>query len=720
MLGRNSGIFSGLDIVRLRRWLLLFLLAITIPTVMLIYQTYSQLKWEAFHQQRLLAEELSERIEAQFSQLINKEQERPYTDYVFFNLAGNPSANFLQRSPLSEYPVNTAIPGLVGYFQVDTDGGLSTPIVPTELTNLDSYGISPDDLLIRKASQNQLYQILSQNNLLDNVLPGDQKRSLDGKDQGSKGSRLKEEELASSGYLETATSPKRELAPTERRQAETQKLSSSQMAFDQLEKATPQKTGSTSSNLGRIDDLNLTDKYAAEYDADNLNKSKIQAQVKKQDKAADTETKTRKELSTLPVLAEQVAASVTLRANAPAAASMADPVNSPKLSVHTFESEIDPLVFSRLGSGHFVLFRKVWRNGQRTIQGFLIAENAFIESMVNATFQQTNMSLTSNLLLAYRGEVISIYSGHSDEDYLSRTRASSDFNGQLLYQTRLNEPFAELELIFNNNSLPPGPGARILVLLSVIIMLVLLVGFYLMYRLGARQILLARQQQDFVSAVSHELKTPLTSIRMYGEMLQQGWAAADKKPEYYKYIFDESERLSRLINNVLQLARMSRNEQQAGMSLISVGELMSLLESKISTQVESAGFTLNMSNDAEASLSIDVDWFTQIILNLVDNAIKFSASAENKSIDISCQELNDGNIMFSVRDFGPGIEKEQMKSIFKLFYRTENEATRNTIGTGIGLALVHQMTQEMGGSIDVINQQPGAEFRLSFPAANQT
>ena len=252
-------------------------------------------------------------------------------------------------------------------------------------------------------------------------------------------------------------------------------------------------------------------------------------------------------------------------------------------------------------------------------------------------------------------------------------------------------------------------------LLSVILLLVLSLGFYLMYRLAARQILLARQQQDFVSAVSHELKTPLTSIRMYGEMLKQGWAADDKKHEYYEFIYAESERLSRLINNVLQLARMSRNEQQASLSINSVAELVSLMESKVSSQIERAGFELNLQCSADASLNIDVDWFTQIILNLVDNAIKFSADANNKTIDISCCQLRDNSIMFSVRDYGPGIEKEQMKSIFQLFYRTENEATRDTTGTGIGLSLVDQMTRAMGGSIDVVNKHPGAEFRLTFP-----
>jgi signal transduction histidine kinase len=103
------------------------------------------------------------------------------------------------------------------------------------------------------------------------------------------------------------------------------------------------------------------------------------------------------------------------------------------------------------------------------------------------------------------------------------------------------------------------------------------------------------------------------------------------------------------------------------------------------------------------------------MINLIDNAIKFSSHAKCKQIDISCKKMGDDRIEFIVRDYGPGIEKQQMKKIFQLFYRSENELTRETVGTGIGLALVHQMTLIMNGKIDVVNTEPGVEFRLQFP-----
>ena len=180
-----------------------------------------------------------------------------------------------------------------------------------------------------------------------------------------------------------------------------------------------------------------------------------------------------------------------------------------------------------------------------------------------------------------------------------------------------------------------------------------------MYRFAMGQMRLARQQQDFVSAVSHELKTPLTSIRMYGEMLKAGWADEAKKRTYYEYIHSESERLSRLIDNVLQLARLTRSSQHFDMKRSTVAELMDMVRSKVSTQVERAGFALTTTNTApaDAEVLMDPDCFAQIVINLVDNALKFSVGAERKVVEIACRRESDGRLLFTVRDFGPGIPK---------------------------------------------------------------
>ena len=708
---RNS--LTGLDRKRLRLWLAMFFLALAIPTGILVYQSYSQLKWEAFHQYRELAGELAERIDNRIVQLINTEEARSFADYAFLTVAGDPAANFLQRSPLSAYPPQSSIPGLVGYFQVDSDGAFTTPLVPPVGTVASSYGLSAAELDQRQALQQRIEQILSRNSLVQERETG----------------RLSGRTVATVALQEKATRRDKqegEAAPVasgDRDAMEQLTLGDSavpldeempgQAAFDRLNTAaTPrekEKKQQAASTLGRVEDLKLDDRYQFEV------AEEVQRQVTS-NKSSIAARRVRKERSALPEPSAESGIGFFAggrEADAPA-------VDASRLQneirIRTFESEIDPFEFSLLDSGHFVLFRKVWRDGQRYIQGALIEQQPFVEGLIETMFLETALSTMSDLLVAWRGDVFSAFSGRAAREYLS---SAEELRGTLLYQARLSAPLGDLELILSVNSLPVGAGSRVITWLAAILLLVLCGGFYLMYRLGAGQIDLARQQQDFVSAVSHELKTPLTSIRMYGEMLREGWASEEKKKTYYDYIFDESERLSRLIANVLQLARMTRNHLQVETKPLTVVELMDGIRSRVSSQVERAGFELNMTCEPDAEqviIQVDADGFAQIFINLVDNAIKFSAAAEQKVIDIGCQRLRDGSVQFSVRDYGPGVPADQMKKIFRLFYRSENELTRETVGTGIGLALVHQLARAMGGQVDVVNCEPGAEFRVNMPA----
>ena len=384
------------------------------------------------------------------------------------------------------------------------------------------------------------------------------------------------------------------------------------------------------------------------------------------------------------------------------------------IRIQTFESEVEPMEFALLDSGHFVLFRRVWHREQRYIQGVLIDQGAFIDGLNGPAFRESSLSTMSELIVAWRGSILKQYA--ADYDRLYRPGSARE-SSELLYQGRLIAPFGDIELIYTLARLPVGAGGQVIIWSALVLALVLVGGCLMLLRLGQRQLALARQQQDFVSAVSHELKTPLTSIRMYGEMLREGWADEARRKTYYDFIFYEAERLTRLINNVLQLARLSRNEQAASLSAVTVGNAIDELRPRLQSQLEPGGFELNLEVEddiLDLRIHIDLDWFLQIFINLVDNAVKFSSDAENRVIDIKCQRLGDGHVQFSVRDYGPGIEPDQMKKIFTLFYRSENELTRETVGTGIGLALVHQLASSMDAEVDVVNKDPGAEFRIRF------
>ena len=749
MAKRSASLLSGLNKTTLRRWLLLFFLALAIPSAVLIQQAFSRLKWEAFHQHQIIAEELAQRIDSRFQQLINAEEKRAFTDYVFLNIAGDPTANFLQRSPLSTFPPQSATPGLIGYFQVDTAGKLNTPLLPSSANAANRYGISEQERQQRLALQNSIQQILAENDLVQSSQPAqapiaekqnaEQQLAIDeleadagykfSKDRLSKSdSRQDNDALIENKSQEIGTAAMQSATPAASSPAMQEEQVQGQAVFDQLNQRAlrkkqkiKQEVGKT---LGRVADLKLDDRYRA----------KQRSPLKKQSRALaerelNTEKRARKELNTLPetVLSERIEfadaakpsqLSATNQAPTQEKAAYREQAQS-QIRIRTFESEIDPFEFSLLDSGHFVLFRKVWRNDQRYIQGILLDQQPFLQGIIQTTFQPSTLAQISNLLVAYRGDVFAMYHGQPAYDYLSSTKK---LQGDLLYQTRLSAPLSELELIFTINQLPVGAGAQVVGWTAALLFLVLSSGLYLMYRSASKQIDLTHQQQNFVSAVSHELKTPLTSIRMYGEILREGWASEEKQKLYYDYIFDESERLSRLINNVLQLARMTRNEQSADAENMTVAELLDTIRSKVTTQVEHAGFILNIQSDHEAqqaTILVDPDWFAQIIINLVDNAIKFSANADKKAIDIGCKQLTNKSLQFSVRDYGPGIPKAHIKKIFKLFYRTENELTRETVGTGIGLALVQQLSETMNGKVDVVNCSPGVEFRVSFPNSVQ-
>ncbi|MGJ0484520.1 MAG: sensor histidine kinase [Methylomicrobium sp.] len=650
-----------------------------------------------------MAEELTHRINNHLIRVINNEEQRPFTDYAFLNVAGASTVNFLQRSPLSQYPVQAEIPGLIGYFQVDADGKLSTPFLPEDIEKAESYGIAEQELSDRAALQNRIQQILNENRLVRN------QNAVTGKnDKDIRGNLAKRQDKGMVEDEKEAASFDRSGEDSELQKPAAPSVSAGQAVFDELNKISPGKS-KQENKLGRLEDIKLRQTFQKE--ADQLNKEdNYPKPLKTMPKKARTEQNVLPE----PIQGTKKSSGYELEESHLPITSVVQP-EVQALRIRTFESAVDPFEFSQLDSGQFVLFRKVWLNGQRYIQGLLIEKDALLQGNINAAFQETALSQMSDLLVVFQGNVLSAFAGRTSRGYLSST---AELEGELLYQDQLSDPFSELQLIFSITQLPVGPGGWVIIWLTLVLTVIFLAGLYLMYRLGVGQINLVNQQQDFVSAVSHELKTPLTSIRMYGEMLQAGWVDEAKKKTYYDFILDESERLTRLINNVLQLAKMTRNEKKPELKSLTVAELMDSLQSKISTQIEREGFCLKLSCDqdaAQAKIKVNPDWFIQIMINLVDNAIKFSAKADTKMIELSCHRLSNVLIQFTVRDYGPGIAKDQLKKIFKLFYRSENELTRETVGTGIGLALAHQMMVSMNGQIEVTNRDPGAEFRIHFP-----
>ena len=282
------------------------------------------------------------------------------------------------------------------------------------------------------------------------------------------------------------------------------------------------------------------------------------------------------------------------------------------------------------------------------------------------------------------------------------------------------DPFTSLGLTAYLSALPEGrrSGRTWILQLTVMLLLVGSLGIAALWRMVSVVVQFAERRNNFVSAVSHELKTPLTAIRMYSEMLRDGYVLTEeKRAEYYGTMAAESERLSRLIQNVLELSRLERNGAVSGNA--TVGQVRPVLEEALRVLERHArdrGFTIELDvPDDLPSVRFERDGLLQVLINLVDNAIKFSTGTDTKVVVVEAVPLG-GGIALSIRDHGPGVPARQLKSIFEPFFRGERELTRRTKGTGIGLALVKGIVERMGGEVTARNH-PGGGFEVRVALA---
>jgi signal transduction histidine kinase len=292
--------------------------------------------------------------------------------------------------------------------------------------------------------------------------------------------------------------------------------------------------------------------------------------------------------------------------------------------------------------------------------------------------------------------------------------------GAYVFPHRFGEPFDTLGAILTLEPLPGVGSTTPIYLLAGLLALAAAAGLAAVYRMVSVVVHFAERRNNFVAAVSHELKTPLTSIRMYGEMLRDGLVSSEtKRGEYYRTITDESERLSRLINNVLEFSRLEKGQQDLHVARGSLAALLKEVVEQLRPHAEHEGFGLDLDLEpALPALGFDRDAVIQVIFNLVDNSLKYARNAERKQIELVCRRRGD-RVFLSLRDYGPGVPRRHLSRVFEAFYRGEDELTRTTKGTGIGLALVKELVESMGASISAANLDPseggGFAVQIAFP-----
>ncbi len=709
---------------RLRLLVLLFLIGLAIPLYILFNRVYSQLQQEALYEYRLRAENAVGLVDDDITRLMAQESNRPFADYGFFQIEAQQllQTKDLTLSPLSQFPVSSPVPGLIGYFQISPAGTFSSPVLP-DITKaeLDAYNIqfSEDEYTNRLALKNRLERVLNTDQLLSRTAPKPRPKPRRDNEQ-----RAPSVTPAAPAQERLATMKAEALKQTQK-DAEPERDSASATSGVDL-RSTFRGTKLAELNIDKRFYQRQQERFSAADDlADAPIGNRLKSDLKRQ----------RKERIAIPESQSIEVYREFMKSKTPPQHKTDAQQTSPFVpQILSFEGEIDPLQLYILHDLTLVFVRKAWKAKQRYIQGFLVDGRAFIREAIQPRFHSSSIGSLSRLVVSYHNEVLAQIDPAQDRSEWRRygSRSSPEppptdgVADALIYETSLSTPFHDITVYATVQSLPLGPGAAVVHMLAILIPAILLAGAFGLYRLAAQQIKLSAAQNNFVSAVSHELKTPLTSIRMYGEMLRAGWVQDEaKRQTYYDFIFSESERLSRLVANVLQLSRLTQNPVPLDLKPYSPGALLDLVHTQVLAQVESAGFTLDIHNHltseqtASAQIEVEEDAFTRIMINLVDNALKFSAQAEFKAVCLGV-DMSGGSrplIAFSVRDYGPGIHRQDRRKIFQRFYRAGSELTRATPGTGIGLALVKELASQMQAEVDVRNHQPGAEFRVVFQPA---
>jgi signal transduction histidine kinase len=244
--------------------------------------------------------------------------------------------------------------------------------------------------------------------------------------------------------------------------------------------------------------------------------------------------------------------------------------------------------------------------------------------------------------------------------------------------------------------------------------LVLAGGIVLTYRSVTKEMALARLKSDFVSNVSHELRTPLSLIRLYAETLEMGrLTSPEKYQEYYCIIRKESERLTALINNILDFSRIEAGRKEYDFRETDMSELVHNTLDSYRYQLEQSGFQFEEKIDEVPSMRVDREAMARSLLNLVNNALKYSQ--DRKYIGVNLYRDN-GSVKLEVVDQGIGIPHQEQQKIFEKFYRVGDPLVHNTKGSGLGLSLVRHIVQAHGGEV-AVDSSPGqgSKFTIVLP-----
>ncbi len=368
-------------------------------------------------------------------------------------------------------------------------------------------------------------------------------------------------------------------------------------------------------------------------------------------------------------------------------------------------TKLEPLSAVEFNGNYLNLLLLIIDSGQDVDLGIVVMHPIdFIEGTLGPKMQAIS---SGNFIITARKEI--------DQDLIFATDTIADSEDRSLPFWLL--PDYQIGIIQKGDSIEKISQQRIQLNLIwiAILSLVVLLGFYFVARNLRKEMQLAQMKSDFASSVSHEIRTPLALINMFAEtLLLNRVPNEEKKQEYYEIITKETSRLKNIVNKILNFSQIENKKRSFDLQQDSLNDILSETIHTYSFHLSNKGFEYQLEMaDADLMINCDREAITEAIINLIDNAVKYSG--ESKRINIfSGQE---GNYAFvGVSDFGIGIDQKKQKLIFEKFFRVTEGDIYNVQGAGLGLSIVKNIMDAHKGKIEIESSLgKGATFKLLFP-----
>lgn len=637
---------------RLKLLILLFCIGVSVPLAYVIWHTYQGLAQEEHSQLRFFSEALFDEIEQEMADLIQREENRAVDEY--HHTLAQDTGN-PRNSPLSQPPEEKYI---LGYMQNNPDGSFQTPLIP-------------DPGQVPAALRPIISQLRSTNAIFNRKkLAIAQGTSADKAKADATLQALMEKKKKKATFAERFLSKDQRLPPK-----------------SYLGQKTARREEIT---VGQALNLSKEDQAVLKARAPNPHPAET----------GDMPTEERRRGRKIQATASSATANRDLEAESAANA-------PPPPGAYAFQAEVAPFQSLFISTGKFFIFRRIAINNQIYRQGFVLQVDPFLRHLAAAHFDNQPMAAFAGLRLEAPAD-----------DSRSEFVQSGLWNaaGEIITHRTFPAPFDFISATVQAAAMPPSPVRRSMNAALIVLGLFMLMGLAAIYQSVRTVVDLSERRSQFVSSVTHELKTPLTNIRMYIEMLEQGIAATpEREREYLQILGSESSRLSRLINNVLELAKLEKRQRRFDLRKGRLADVFSEAASIMGHKLRQEGFELRIGHVDVTDFAFDREVLIQILINLMENSIKFGRTAPEKIIGISA-EPEDRWVRISVSDTGPGIPRSELKKIFDDFYRVDDDLIRSTGGTGIGLALVKKFLIALGGRVEAANNDgPGCTITLVLP-----